>query len=179
MAAPVTRSLDFEPEHRAAYLIFEFERRAYPIGTEPFTVGRAGSCDIVIREPAVSRIHAEISHSGEGLVIKPFGATPTVINGAQLAGEATLHHGDQLEIGSAKLTVNEFSLPVGISIVDNARKKLTVNEDAANRRPTITNPILSGRANPNQAPHRRLLRPLLLLGILFVVAAYFFGAILR
>ncbi|MBA2687798.1 MAG: FHA domain-containing protein [Gemmatimonadaceae bacterium] len=175
----MTKSLDSEPDNRPAYLIFEFERRAYPIGTQLFTIGRAGSCDIVIREPAVSRIHAEISHSAEGIVIKPFGATPTIVNGAQLAGDATLHHGDHLEIGSAKLTVNEFSLPLGVSIIDNSRKKPTLDDDVDNRRPTITNPILSGRANPNQAPDSRLLRPILLLGLLFVVAAYFFGAMFR
>ncbi len=179
MTAPMTKSLDHGPENRPVYIIFEFERRAYPIGADPFTIGRAGSCDIVIREPSVSRIHAEITHSSEGFVIKPLGVRPTIVNGAPLEGDATLHHGDQLEIGSAKLTLNEFSLPLGVSIIDNSRKKPTVYDDVDNRRPTITNPILSGRANPNQAPVGKLFRPILLLGILFVVAAYFFGAMLR
>ncbi len=179
MTAPMTKSLDIEPENTPVHLIFEFERRAYPVGTEPFTIGRAGSCDIVIREPAVSRVHAEISRSAEGVIIRPFGATPTVVNGAQLEGETILHHGDQVDIGSAKLTVNEFSLPLGVSIVDKSRRKQGSEEDVANRRPTITNPILSGRANPNQGPASKVLMPLVLLGVLFVVAAYFFGVVLR
>lgn len=179
MTDPVINSLDAEPENRPVYLIFEFERRAYPVGTGSFTIGRAGSCDLVIREPAVSRVHAEISHSAEGIVIKPFGATPTTVNGALLVSEAILHHGDQIDVGSAKLTVNEFSLPLGVSIVDNSRKNAATEEDIANRRPTITNPIMSGRANPNQAPSSKLLRPAVLLGILFVAAAYFFGTMIR
>lgn len=177
MTAPMTKSMESGPENRPVYLIFEFERRAYPIGAEPFTIGRASSCDVVIREPAVSRVHAEITHTGEGVVIKPFGATPTIVNGAPLEGNSILHHGDQIDIGSAKLTLNEFSLPLGVSIVDKSRKAIV--EDIANRRQTITNPILSGRANPNQGPRRNLLKPALVVGIVLVIAAYFFGLAIR
>lgn len=179
MTAPITDSLQNGPENRPIYLIFEFERRAYPIGADPFTIGRAGSCDIVIREPAVSRVHAEVSRTRDEVVIKSFGATPTVVNGAPIEAETILHQGDAVEIGSAKLTFNEFSLPLGVAIVDKARRKEAVEEDVANRRPTITNPILSGRANPNQAPARKLLKPAMIVGILLVVAAYFFGVMLR
>ncbi len=179
MTAPMTKSLENGPENRPAHLIFEFERRAYPIGAGSFTIGRAGSCDIVIREPAVSRVHAEITQSSEGFIIKPFGARPTSVNGAPLAGESILHHGDQVDIGSARLTFNETTLPLGVSIVDRSRRKVSEDEDIANRRPTITNPILSGRANPNQAPGSKLLKPVLIAGIVLVVAAYFFGVMLR
>lgn len=179
MTAPMTNSLQNGPENRPVYLIFEFERRAYPIGAEPFTVGRGGSCDLVIREPAVSRVHAEITHSSDGIIIKPFGATPTMVNGAPVEGSSILHHGDQIDIGTAKLTFNEFSLPLGVSIVDKSRRKTDVDEDAATRRPTITNPILSGRANPNQPQGGKFFKPALIVGIVLVVAAYFFGVMLR
>lgn len=179
MAAPMTKPMEHDPESRPAHLIFEFERRAYPIGTDTFTIGRAGACDIVIREPAVSRVHAELSRTKEGVTIKPFGATPTIINGLPAPGETLLHHGDEVDIGSAKLTFNEISLPLGVSIMDKARRK-NMTEDIADRRPTITNPIMAGRANPNQSPVNDLFRPAILMGILTVVAAYyFFGEMLR
>lgn len=179
MAVPMTNSPQDAPENRPVYLVFEFERRAYPVAAEPFTVGRGGLCDIVIREPAVSRVHAEITRSGDGIIIKPFGATPTIVNGAPIETDTVLHHGDQIDIGSAKLTFSEFSLPLGVAIVDKRRKKPADDDDIATRRPTITNPILSGRANPNQAPGKRFFKTAVIVGIVLIVAAYFFGVILR
>ncbi len=178
MTAPMTIPPQGRPDTRPAYLIFEFERRAYPIRDEPFTIGRANGCDIVIREPAVSRVHAQIIRAEESFVIKPVGATPTVVNGLAAAGESKLHHGDVIDIGSAKLTFNEFLLPVGVSIVDKARRKGGF-EEVANRRDTITNPIMSGRSNPNQGPRKSFLRPAVLIGVLLVVAAYYFGVYIR
>jgi pSer/pThr/pTyr-binding forkhead associated (FHA) protein len=174
----MTKPLENTPDVRPVYLIFEFERRAYPIGSEPFTIGRAVSCDLVIREPAVSRIHAELSRTPDGVVVKPFGATPTIVNGLPAPGETLLHHGDEIDVGSAKLTFNEISLPLGVSIVDKSRRKLNP-EDVDARRPTITNPILAGRANPNQGPAKKLFKPAIIIGIVLVIAAYYFGVMLR
>lgn len=178
MTAPMTKSLENTPEIRPVYLVFEFERRAYPIGTDTFTIGRASSCDIVIREPAVSRVHAKLSRTAEGVTVKPFGATPTIINGLPAPGETLLHHGDEVDIGSAKLTFNEISLPLGVSIVDKSRRKVGT-EDIANRRPTITNPIMAGHSNPNQSPASKLFKPAIIIGILALGAAYFVGVMLR
>lgn len=178
MAVPMTKPLEDARENRPAYLIFEFERRAYPIGADTFMIGRAGTCDIIIREPAVSRVHAELSRTAEGIVLKPFGSTPTIINGLPAPGETLLHHGDEVDVGSAKLTFNELSLPLGVSIVDKSRGKPTT-EDIANRRPTITNPIMAGRSNPNDVPAMRFFKPAIIIGILAVLAAYYIGVMLR
>ena len=179
MSAPMTKPIENHPENRPAHLIFEFERRAYPIGTQTFTIGRAGSCDIVIREPAVSRVHAELNRTPDGITIKPSGATPTIINGLPAPGETLLHHGDEVDIGSAKLTFSEMSLPLGVTVVDRSRPPQSA-DDIASRRPTITNPLLAGHSSPNQSPASRFLRPAFLLGVLTVVAAYyFFGVVLR
>ena len=178
MTAPMTKPLENTLQTRPVYLIFEFERRAYPIGAETFTIGRAGSCDIIIREPAVSRVHAELNRSEEGVTLKPFGATPTIINGLPAPGETLLHHGDEVDIGSARLTFNEMSLPLGVSIMDKGRRR-SEPEDIAARRPTITNPLMAGHANPNQSPASKFFKPAVIIGILAVVAAYFFGVMLR
>ena len=178
MTAPMTKPLENLPDMRPVYLIFEFERRAYPIGAEPFTIGRASSCDIIVREPAVSRIHAELNRTSEGVVVTPFGATPTIINGLPAPGDTLLHHGDEVDVGSAKLTFNEISLPLGVTIMDKSRRKESP-EDVDTRRPTITNPILAGRANPNQGPGKKLFKPAMIVGIIIVIAAYYFGMMLR
>lgn len=178
MTAPMTNLPVEGPENRPVYLIFEFERRAYPIGGEPFTIGRAGSCDVVIREPAVSRVHAELTRHGEAVTLRPFGSMPTIVNGLPAPGDVALQHGDEVNIGSATLTFNSHSLPLGVSVVDKTRPRLSA-EDVANRRPTITNPLMAGHASPNQSAKQKILRPTVLMGILAAVAAYyFFGALL-
>lgn len=178
MTAPIIKPLENSLDPRPAHLIFEFERRAYPIGAEPFTIGRASSCDIIVREPAVSRIHAELNRTPEGVVVTPFGATQTIINGLPAPGDTLLHHGDEVNIGSAKLTFNEISLPLGVTIMDKSRRQQNL-DDVDTRRPTITNPILAGRANPNQGPAKRLFKPMMIVGVILVIAAYYFGTMLR
>lgn len=174
MAVPMIQSSFNQPGKMPAFVIFEFERRAYPVGAEPFTIGRAGSCDIVIREPAVSRVHAEINATPSGLTIKSVGALVTRLNGVPLLTESALSHGDQIEIGMARLTVSETTLPVGVSIVDKSARKLNL-EDANNKRPTITHPILAGHGSPDDADRKSFFRPTLLTILLALVAAYYFG----
>ena len=64
----------------AAYLVYEVERRAYPLSESTFTIGRDASSGIVIREPAVSRLHAEVKPEGEGFVLNATGATGTKLD---------------------------------------------------------------------------------------------------
>ena len=59
----------------ASYLVYEVERRAYPLSDGPFSIGRDASSGIVIREPAVSRSHAEVHAEGDGYVLTATGAT--------------------------------------------------------------------------------------------------------
>src|SRR3989337_747983 len=48
------------PGDDSAHLIYEFERRAYPVRNALLTIGRDASSHILIREPAVLRNHAEL-----------------------------------------------------------------------------------------------------------------------
>ena len=126
----------------ASYLVHEVERRAYPLSDAPFTIGRDATSGIVIREPAVSRSHAEVKPEGDGFVITGSGATGTRINGSPLLAPAKLSDGDRIEIGSAEITYREGRLPLGVSVVDTASLPAR-DADAMTRRSTITNPILT------------------------------------
>ncbi len=52
-------------------------------GSGPFTLGRTQSCDVVVPDQAVSRVHAEITIDGEDIVIKDAESA----NGTRLDGE--------------------------------------------------------------------------------------------
>jgi pSer/pThr/pTyr-binding forkhead associated (FHA) protein len=159
-----------EQEKATAYLVYEFERRAYPLAEDGFTIGRDAASDIVVREPSVSRSHAEVRAEGGEYVLHTSGATGTRLNGETIHAPRQLKDGDRIEIGTAELTFRRSKLPLGVSVVDRAEPRPQL-DDVLTRRTTITNPIL-GSHEPGE---RRSVMPLLLLFVILVaVAAYYF-----
>jgi hypothetical protein len=147
-----------------AYVIYEFQRRAYPVTETPVTIGRDASNDIVLRESAVSRFNSEIRRDNDHSVIHTTGATPAKLNGALIGDDTPLYEGARIEIGSATLTYTEKRLPIGVSVVERATKQGPVRDDVANRRDTIKNPLMKGPAEEPRDPQLRI-------KILFAVAA--------
>jgi len=157
----------------ASYLVHEVERRAYPLSDGTFNIGRDASSGIVIREPAVSRSHAEVRPEGDGFVLTATGATGTRLNGTPVTTPVKLADGDRIEIGSAEITYREGRLPLGVSVVDLVTGSAR-DPDAMTRRPTITNPILT----PTQAqPEKKktMTGTLILLAILIAAALWYFA----
>lgn len=161
---------DSAPEQ--SYLVYEFERRAYPLTSDSFTIGRDAGSRIVIREPAVSRTHAEVRPDGDHYLLHANGPTGTKLNGETVTEPQKLTDGDRIEIGSAELTFRRGRLPLGVSVVDLA-SPAGHDPDAMTKRDTITNPILA----PAQAgPDKKKGTPttLILLVVVLLVAGYFF-----
>ena len=159
------------PDHdkAPAYLVYEFERRAYPLSDSGFAIGRDAASDIVIREPSVSRTHAEVRAEGGEYVLHTSGTTGTRLNGAAVTTPRQLKDGDRIEVGTAELTFRRAKLPLGVSVVDHVEPH---PEDITTRRETIGNPILGTRQHQNG---RRSPVPLVIgLIVLVVVAAYYF-----
>ena len=163
-----------DPMKPASYLVHEVERRAYPLSDGPFSIGRDASSGIVIREPAVSRSHAEVRPEGDGFVLSATGATGTRLNGTPVTAATKLTDGDRIEIGSAEITYREGRLPLGVSVVDTAAGPAH-DPDAMNRRPTITNPILG--ATPAVPARKKNPAGMIVLLVILIGAAvwYFTG----
>ena len=160
-----------DPMKPASYLVYEVERRAYPLSDGPFSIGRDASSGIVIREPAVSRAHAEVRPGEDGFVLSATGATGTRLNGTPVTTPMKLNDGDRIEIGSAEITYREGRLPLGVSVVDIAAGPAH-DSDAMTRRPTITNPIL-GTA-PVAPPKKTSATGALILLVILVAAAVWY-----
>lgn len=67
-------------------------------------LGRGRSCDIVVPDPGVSKQHAYLSRTGDGLIVQDAGSrNGTFVNGARLlsGARATLRDGDVLQLGPA------------------------------------------------------------------------------
>ncbi len=153
-----------EATHSNAYVIYEFERRAFPISEIPVRIGRDASNDIVLRESAVSRFNTQIKRENDRAVIESSGSTPTLVDGVPVLDPITLSDGARIEVGSAILTYTEKRLPIGVSVVERAGRK-GVRDDVANRRDTIKHPLMKGPATDSERD------PRLRMKILIAVAA--------
>jgi len=95
------------PGDDSAHLIYEFERRAYPVRNALLTIGRDAASHILIREPAVSRNHAELRAEDGKFVLHPCGVNPTTVNGAMLSEPKSLSEGDKVEVGAVIFTTDD------------------------------------------------------------------------
>ncbi len=135
MTAPASES------RSNAYVIYEFERRAYEITEKPVRIGRDASNDIVLREPAISRFHSEVRRDNDQFVLHSTGSGPATVNDLPAVEPQLLTEGAHVKIGSAILTFTQQRLPIGVSVIERATPR-AVRDDIGNRRDTIKNPIL-------------------------------------
>ena len=140
------------PGDDSAHLIYEFERRAYPVRNSLLTIGRDASSHILIREPAVSRNHAELRSEDGKFVLHSIGVNPTTVNGTTLTEPRYLAEGDKVEVGSAILTFTTKRLPLGVGVVEPAAASKR-EKDIGTRRNTIKHPILASDLDPD-SPRR-------------------------
>ena len=100
MAAPLRSKLIFEQEGKA---------QEVELGQSPLTLGRSDTCDIVLRDPSVSRRHAElILMDGAWYVCEISSKNGTYLNGRQVK-RARLEDGDRLGVGSVELSFTRES----------------------------------------------------------------------
>lgn len=87
--------------------------RLVPLSPDTFTIGRAPGNEVAVESPLVSRLHALVERLPPGWIIRDLGSTNgTTVNGVPLREARTLHDGDRVEIGPARLV---FRAPAQLS----------------------------------------------------------------
>lgn len=95
------------------------------------TIGRGSECDLILDEPEMSRKHAMIENSGDGLYLRDLGsANGTFVNGVQVKN-AVLHPGDQLAFDRNRFLVEAPGMPT-------REEDLNTDRNEANKSPMIT-----------------------------------------
>lgn len=130
------------------HVIFEIERRAYPVG-EALSIGRDAGGDIVIQEPNVSRAHARVTVTDGVCEVENLGATGTKVNGVRIIVPQPLREGDRIQVGMAVLTLRRPPLPLGVSVVDRVQERPI--DLVASRRPTVRSPLLVNGTQPKRS----------------------------
>jgi sigma-B regulation protein RsbU (phosphoserine phosphatase) len=101
-----------------------------------YSVGRATDCQIVIKDGAVSRNHAEIVVQEDEIRVRDLDSlNGTQVNGRAVHGEAVLSAGDRVKFGQATLTLQEEKESILTGRTDSTTAGL-YTEDRV--RPTLT-----------------------------------------
>jgi pSer/pThr/pTyr-binding forkhead associated (FHA) protein len=100
-----------DAEAHAAHLIDEAAQGAYPLSQRTITIGRDTSSVIRLKDPRVSRYHADIRAEAGVYVLHPLGASGTYVNHERITAPRVLEEGDRIEIGGTALRFTRAPLP--------------------------------------------------------------------
>jgi hypothetical protein len=99
----------------------------YRLSAGPLVVGRGSGADIVLGGPLVSRRHAELTDTAQGLVVRDLGSRNGVfVNGHRISTPVVLEVGDSLAIGDDTFELAAVTEPA-------LRARRTVTEVSATR----------------------------------------------
>jgi len=116
-----TRRTESEAESMQSTQMYRAGKRQYTLmirieggpdsGTDftvnvPATIGRRQGCDIQLRDQKVSRMHARLERTNEGLVIIDTDSMNGVRVNGRVVSQASLHSGDIIELGSTRLVLH-------------------------------------------------------------------------
>lgn len=85
---------------------------SWPISIWPIVIGRAETCDVIVRDPLVSREHCRVSETRAGVVVlQDLASTNTTLVNGEPVSTCELGIGDQLSVGSATFMVTKLGSP--------------------------------------------------------------------
>ncbi len=120
-------------------------------------IGREPSCDVVIPDRQVSRFHARLTPTREGVILEDLGSkNGTHCNGNELSGPVVLQDGDIVQIALAQqfmFLVSDATLP----LLDEGKRAGRLRLDERSRRVWINQQLVTP---PLSAQQFRLLQAL-------------------
>lgn len=97
-----------------AVLIDAAARKGYTLRRRVVQIGREIGCSIVLKDPTVSRFHADVRAEGGQFVLYAMGSSGTKVNGEATVAPRMLREGDQIAIGDTTFTFSANPMPPGI-----------------------------------------------------------------
>jgi len=147
-------------------LTLEFKGRElgqWKVGDTALKIGRTADNHVVIDNLSVSRLHATVEMSPEGLVVRDHGsANGTLVNGARVE-HAILSHGDIVTIGKHNL-VCRVAAPDGSVAADPVLFESTLLGGAEDRPGPIANPATLTETSRERERTYTLDRGLMIIG---------------
>jgi predicted component of type VI protein secretion system len=97
-----------------AHLIDTSSRKGYTLRKRVVQIGREIGCSIVLKDPTVSRFHADVRGEAGEFVIYSMGSSGTKINNQPARDPKILVEGDQIQVGDTIFTFTRQPLPPGV-----------------------------------------------------------------
>ena len=150
------------------YLINEGERVAYPLSKKTVSIGRDAASHVLVRDPSVSRFHADVRAEAGEYVLYAMGSAGTRVHGHGVSGPRLLEEGDEIGVGDQTFRFTRQPLPAGLTPVPLGGGE---DDDRLTRRPTMmsTEAITGGHRRAIPGPTRRPVLPLVIAVVLVVV----------
>jgi predicted component of type VI protein secretion system len=162
-----------DPPIRAAHLIDDAGRIAHPLVGRTTPIGRDASNAVVVRDPSVSRFHAEVRREAGGYAVHSTGMSGTLLNGQPLEGAFILYEGDTVEIEGTQLRFTTAPPRAGVRV---ATPHSTQNDEVG-KKPTLAKgsaAIPAKRPTPTPAKKSGGLVPILLVSAVVVAGVAYF-----
>ena len=107
--------------------------------SQTIVLGREASCDVVVADRQISRFHARITPTTEGVILEDLGSkNGTHLNGIPLTGPVVLQDGDLVSVAMAQqflfltsdatMPLLEGSTQVGRLLMDQKSRRVWVNQ---------------------------------------------------
>ncbi len=100
-----------------AHLIDITNKKGYTLRRRVVQIGREIGCSIVLKDPTVSRFHADVRAEGGQFVLYAMGSSGTKVNGEPAVVPRLLREGDQIQMGDTTFTFSALPMPPGIRSV--------------------------------------------------------------
>lgn len=85
----------------------------WEIGGKPVTIGRGAAADVVVDDPALSRLHFKIKREGREYLLKDLNSQNGTWVDGRRAGQAKLHHHDCILAGRTIFLFKEAATEKG------------------------------------------------------------------
>lgn len=83
---------------KVRFILGDDSQHIYEMDQQTFRIGRSDECEIIIKDPHVSRFQAQVCLEDEGYFIENLGRNPTQVNGRPIQSQF-LRSGDEITLG--------------------------------------------------------------------------------
>lgn len=160
-----------------AHLVDEGAGTAYALAKRSVSLGRDAASHIVLRDPEVSRFHADVRQEAGHFVLYAMGTGGSKVGGEVVTNPRLLEEGDMITIGDTRFRFTRQPLPAGLQVTPLGG---TDEQDNMSHRPTaMSSATITGTNGAYGNGEKRGISPGVMIAIAIVVAVVVWLLFLR
>lgn len=164
---------DRGPTAGPAFLVDQAERAAYPLSKKSVSIGRDIASHIVVRDPSVSRFHADVRAEAGHFVLYAQGSAGTRINGRDISTPQLLEEGDEIGVGGHTFRFTRQPLGPGLKPVALGHGAGEQDDRLSRRETELALGAVTGTGRAVSGGARSLAPIVLAVIVVIALAAYF------